>query len=138
MKKATDILLIEKIFHASGYDVTSRKGDIYCKSVELHYRKNADGNIHWLWPVGSRRANCLRFAHEGSQSIKLFNKIAGLLFYIGLERFYAQGIVTLFMREADYRAMENKWGIDYAIFTGTSGVYRKALVWHGQNEKGIF
>ena len=130
-----DILLITKVFRRLGIDLDTR-GDQYF--VEFNYLNNPDGSIRWVWPASSRKASFLHFYAASSLKAKIFAKLLLVLSIIGLSRFFRSGKIKFYLSEIHLQLLFQEIGRDFALFTGTVGPNRKALIWHQANNNPNF
>jgi thymidylate kinase len=100
-------------------------------ALKLHQILNPDGTVRWLWPVGSNHPYFLKFYNIQGWKSKLFSWAVKVVFALRLQ--------GLMFRKATYSVMEtsamgaslltnNSW----ALFTGTTGPNRKAILYSTQ------
>ena len=133
-----DILLIRDIFGEAGFDMAEKHDFAYTVAYTLRYRKNPDGSIRWLWPPGSGKPSFLKFYNIGTATAKIYSLAIKLLFKIGAGKLFASGDLQLFASPGTIARLEKGWGNDFAVFTGTPGPNRKAVVWCCYEGLGIF
>jgi thymidylate kinase len=99
-------------------------------STQIHYFKNNDGSIRWIWPANARKPYFLDLYNLGNFKSKLFAFAAKFAFSIGLSSFFKHGKINLNAVQITNR--------DWAIFTGTIGPNRKAILRIGVAESTEF
>ena len=91
----------------------------------LHIEKvctisNPDGSSRWIWPVKSTQPNFLRFYNINSVRSRLFNLAVKVIFFLRCQQWiFSQSDMAIPV------AFEENW----ALFTGTAGIHRKAVVY---------
>lgn len=91
----------------------------------LHIEKvctisNPDGSPRWIWPVKSTQPNFLRFYNINSVRSRLFNLAVKVIFFLRCQQWiFSQSDMAIPV------AFEENW----ALFTGTAGIHRKAVVY---------
>ncbi len=100
------------------------------ESISFGYVNNPGGGIRWLYPVNARQPIFLRLYNGSGWRAKLLAGIFKTAFSLGMERMVRSGIVHVF-----YKNKAPLGGLldhcptgDMAIFTGTVGENRKAVV----------
>lgn len=102
------------------------------KSVqtELDYIGNPDGTIRWLYPTGARRPLFLSTYNSPTKKAALYRRGISMLFRLGLARFARSGrILIQHAPEANIAELPIRISkASYAVFTGTVGPNRKAVI----------
>lgn len=97
---------------------------------------NSDASMRWLFPTEQKEAYFLHLYNSSGWKAKLFSSGAKLLFRWFGATFLRQGQISVFSAEPlwlDQLSAEN--GFDHcAIFTGTKGENRKAVIALGQKK----
>ena len=101
---------------------------------EYLYINNPDGTIRWLFPAENRTAGFLNLYNSASWKAKLYRMLVPIAFKLGAKRMICNGSFSLFHKgEHPIESLLQKVDYDeYAIFTGTVGENRKAII--GLNE----
>lgn len=94
------------------------------------YICNPDATIRWIYPGQSRRPHFLTTYNSQTQKAKLYRSLAKLLFKTGLNSILRSG--RLFIEHPEGAQLGEFpleiASVDYAIFTGTVGPNRKAVL----------
>lgn len=138
MPTVNDVLIVANTFDRAGFPASPAAGGNHTEPIHLRYRNNPDGSIRWVWPSGSRTANCLRFYHQGTRRARIASRVIRRLFSNGLAGLFGNGRLTIYTDTATVAHIRQQLGSDYAVFTGTKGPNRKSLIWHNTPEGGIF
>jgi thymidylate kinase len=93
--------------------------------VTLLYINNRDGSIRWIWPAQLKRALFLKFYAQDSFRSKVIALLFHTLFALRLQSLVFKSLKGYFSKE---KALLDLTGTDWALFTGTPGPNRKALV----------
>lgn len=89
--------------------------------------QNPDGSIRWFLPETAKNPDFLSLYNSSGLKSKLFSLAANTSFSLGLQKWFCHGQFNLYSKEADY--FKNKFEqADVAVFTGTVGENRKAVV----------
>lgn len=102
-------------------------------SVSLNFIKNNDGSIRWIWPAHNSKPTFLAFYSLGNWKSRVFAILAKLAFIFGLGRFFKQGTIS-FQGFSFTKLAKSNW----AIFTGTIGPNRKAILCIGSKNDSRF
>lgn len=91
---------------------------------------NPDGSIRWLYPIEARQPLFLRLYNSAGWRGRLFSTAFRVAFATGTHRLLQHGIVGVFSKEKNRidHAREEENACEHAIFTGTVGANRKAIV----------
>lgn len=98
------------------------------KTGRLYFRNNPDGTIRWIWPASLRQPLFLKFYNTPSRRARLIKASIRFLFRLRLQRFFASGMVTMNIGNTEslgFDLSKENW----ALFTGTPGVHRTALIY---------
>ena len=98
------------------------------QQTKLHYFRNNDGTIRWIWPSKAKHAYFLDLYSQGNFKSRLFGFVAKYVFAFGLGRFFKHGVISL-----DSAKYGNLIHTDWALFTGTIGPNRKAILRLGKD-----
>lgn len=127
MKTLQDIL--HKTGHAASAQGTSKF------AVALHYINNPDGSIRWVWPVHLKRPLFLKFYHASGKKGKLFAWLIQMIFACRMQNLvFKRTVVYVQHMETGVLNLNKHW----ALFTGTVGPNRKAIIYSEQNGQGAF
>lgn len=138
MPSQKDIKILEEIFLRQGLVVSTEYNDNQEEPITLNYLNNPDGTIRWAWPAGSNKGSFLHFYAAGSLKAKMAAKLLRLLSILGLSKLFRSGQVRLFLSTIEKHLLMQNLGDDFAIFTGTVGPNRKALIWLTNNGQPTF
>lgn len=115
---------LEKLLQAFGLINDQNPNQAATSSV--HYFKNNDGSIRWIWHANAKHPYFLDLYNLGNFKSKLFAFAARCAFSFGLGKFFKHGKFQLNSGQltAD----------DWAVFTGTVGPNRKAILRIGNGD----
>lgn len=102
-------------------------------SVNCHLIRNADGSIRWIWPSHASSPRFLSFYSIGNWKSRVFAGAARLAFSLGLGRLFKQGILRI-----EGYSFTDLGKSNWAIFTGTIGPNRKAILNIGEGDNACF
>lgn len=94
------------------------------------YVCNADGSIRWLYPLGLRKPIFLRLYNSAGWRGRLVSTAFRLAFLMGVQRLLRQGVLHVVAKRRNKveELVEKEQATAHAIFTGTVGANRKAVV----------
>jgi thiamine kinase-like enzyme len=100
------------------------------QSRRFDFINNRDGSIRWLFPAGLDRPVFLKLYNGSGWRGRLFRTIFQLGFALGLKPCLTDGSVRIFYHKKQLldEMLEQTPHDDFAIFTGTVGDNRKAVV----------
>ena len=100
------------------------------KYLTFDFINNPDGTIRWLYPTGCRKPFFLKLYNGSGWRGWLFRAVFQAGFSIGLGRYMRSGSVRIFYRKNQqvHEVMARGLRDNFAIFTGTSGENRKAVI----------
>jgi thymidylate kinase/thiamine kinase-like enzyme len=105
--------------------------------VKVSYFNNPDGTVRWFWPAHSNKPLFLKFYNASGLVPVLFSKLIILVFKLRLQR--------LLFKSSEFEVSHTaeSFGLlpmnsDWAVFTGTPGPNRKAIVYADEEGKGSF
>lgn len=104
-------------------------------AVALHYINNPDGSVRWAWPVHLNKPLFLKFYHTSGKRSKLFAWLIKAIFALRIHNLVFKRTVVYVQHHESGTLNLNK---DWAIFTGTIGPNRKAIIYSEQDGKGTF
>lgn len=122
-------LLLDEVFTALGFPLRVVEPGCSVKEINLYYRNNPDGTLRWAWPAAQKKPLFLRFYNTSSRRAKLLAMVIRLLFIFRLQFLFASGKMTIQMRPGHFELFTKRMGCSWAIFSGTAGVNRTALVY---------
>ena len=111
------------------------------QSRTFDWVKNPNGSIRWLYPSDVRKPVFLKLYNGSGLRGWLFRTVFQLGFALGFKQFLKAGSVRIFYRKKQLldKMLEQTPHDDFAIFTGTVGDNRKAVVTlSGKGKKGWF
>lgn len=124
-----NIQLIQEVFTTLGYPLLSEEDNHKAVPINVYYRNNPDGSVRWVWPVSQHRPQVLRFYNTASRRARILAAIIRLLFFLRLSGLFASGKATLYLRSGHLAQLEERYGRNWALFTGTAGLNRSALLY---------
>lgn len=89
--------------------------------VQVYYRNNPDGTVRWAWPARLRTPLFLRFYNTAHPRAARRALLIRWVFRLRLPALFASGKTELLLPARLQQA-------DWALFTGTAGVHRTALI----------
>jgi thymidylate kinase len=126
---------IAQAFENIGYPFSSPEDKSSGLRVDVFYIRNADGSIRWVWPAHLKEPLVLKFySIQGWRSI-LFSMVLRWVFLLRLQRFvFSRATLIVNRTENPDFMIEGKW----ALFTGTMGPNRKAVIYTETDTTPIF
>lgn len=112
--------LVQQIFDALSANQVFVSAAAGRKTTNCYYRNNPDGTIRWVWPCSAQRPLFLKFYNTATFRAKCVAFIIHLLFKLKLRGLFASGKI-----ECPFNTEEGEW----ALFTGTEGVNRTAVLY---------
>lgn len=94
----------------------------------LYYKNNPDGSIRWAWPKGLMQPLCLQFYNTPSRRAQWIAKGIRMIFKLRLQGLFASGKVQVALPQ-NWQNILGISGNEWAIFTGTAGDNRTALLY---------
>lgn len=113
-----------------GVDASFTVSDKHCVPLDCYYFRNPDGTIRWIWPQSGRQPDFLKMYHTVGLRPMLFSLAAKLLFRFQLPGLIAHGEIRIYIDEHHEKVVRKDWNDRWALFTGTVGQARKAILWH--------
>ncbi len=107
------------------------------EAITVYCRNNPDGSVRWIWPSNSRHADFLRFYHIEGFSKRSVAVVVRFLFNAGMGKFFRNASFVFYMSPENRQIMEKTWTSRWALFTGTPGPNRKAVLWNKDPGKAI-
>lgn len=121
----SDSQLIEQI--ASGLSANKQ-----AKPSKWLYATNSDGTIRWLWPSSNKSALFLSLYAQLNSKSHWIARFAKLAFTLKQGHFIANGNLDLKISDSSINKWHKQLGTnEVAIFTGTVGINRKAVIAFG-------
>ena len=119
IKKAVGIISFNKKYKIPYFN---------CKT--FHYINNPDGTIRWVYPSYISKPLFLKLYNSAGWRGAIFKFVFRIAFFLRLNKLIKSGTVRIFYKnEFPLDELLNKLGAsEYAIFTGTVGDNRKAVV----------
>ncbi len=99
------------------------------KGIPFHYINNPDKSMRWIFPASNASPAHLALYNNTGWKAECYKKMTRLVFRLGISKylangtFWVQGVETRVHRFFDKKPID-----DYAIFTGTVGKDRKAVM----------
>ncbi len=136
-----DVKILEKLFGVQDWDVVENNDEETIKTSNntttqsFDYITNRDASLRWLIPSEHSQAYFLNFYSAASFKAKCYVFIVQMLYRLGLKSKIINGSILLkYNDECKYaKIVEGSNAQKSAIFMGTVGPNRKAIVWT-QNE----
>jgi len=108
-------------------------------STTWHYINNPDGSLRWLYPSHLRKPRFLAFYNFNYWKARLYKFMVNMAFLLRWPALVSNGYIivhskcTLYVEDL-IRSTPGVAG-DFAIFTGTAGPNRKAVIAEGQGDR---
>ena len=97
--------------------------------IKHHFINNPNGTIRWIFPSTNQSAVFLSLYNNSGWKAKLYKSVMKIATSLGIEKYFSQGYFTFEKMTTEmYDFLPNQYHDDYAIFTGTAGENRKAIV----------
>ncbi len=123
-----DIGILNKGLQLLNIDVSLQPTAKMRFPVACRYINNPDGSLRWIWPANAKAPQFLRFYYQGSKRGKWFARAIRAGFALRMPGLVSSGkqvIYTTAIGERNLRQLS-----DWALFTGTTGINRKLVIWH--------
>jgi thymidylate kinase len=128
---------MKTIFEKLGYSVSETKTPLHTQQIKMLSINNPDGTTRWVWPAELKKPLFLKFYNLGNIRSGLFYLLIQLIFICRLQKLIFRH-TSIFVKEnsneLEVSQRFNKW----ALFTGTAGINRKAILYHEINGVGTF
>ena len=128
---------MKKIFEKLGYSVSETASGIFTEEVKLLVIHNPDGSIRWAWPANLQMPLFLKFYNKGSFKSGMFMLLVRLIFLLKLQKMVFKRHSLFIEPESDessaHRSLQS-----WALFTGTTGINNKAVLYSIHNNIGRF
>lgn len=111
---------LRHILQQAGFAIATKASD----GDELLLINNPDGSVRWCWPARVRHPLVLKFYNMEGRRARILATIIQLVFLLGIQRWI--------FRKAPFRVVARNPSLSqhpWALFTGTPGPYRKAVVY---------
>ena len=97
--------------------------------IKHYFVNNTNGTIRWIFPSTNQSAIFLSLYNNAGWKAKTYKALVKMCTLVGIEKIFSQGYFTFEkMTSSIYDFLPNQYHDDYAIFTGTAGENRKAIV----------
>lgn len=128
---------MKNIFEQLGYSVSETQQGIFTEEIKLLAVYNPDGSIRWIWPADLQSPLFLKFYNKGSFKSALFISLVKLIFLLKLQKIVFKHY-SLFIEPNSDEASAHKSLKSWALFTGTTGINNKAVLYSIHNNIGRF
>ncbi|PBQ34503.1 hypothetical protein CNR22_22885 [Sphingobacteriaceae bacterium] len=128
---------MKAIFEKLGYSVSETKSAIHSKEIKLLSILNPDGSIRWVWPAELKTPLFLKFYNLGSLKSGLFYLLVKMIFLCRLHKLVFKSR-SLFVEEHSAESQLAMRFKNWALFTGTTGINNKAVLYNEINGLGTF
>ena len=99
---------------------------------------NNNNSIRWIFPESSKQALMLKFYGVIGWKSKLFSATIKFLFAIRMQKLTAKNCKEIFFSETEFEKYKTQLGAEWALFTGTPGKLRKALIYVSKSTEKYF
>jgi thymidylate kinase len=106
-------------------------------SLTVYQFLNPDGTVRWFWPVSSKHPHFLKFYNVQGWKSKLFAGLTRLVFTVNIQSVMFRK-ATYFVEGTTALGSSLTTGHDWAVFTGTPGPNRKAILFTDNGGVGSF
>jgi len=128
---------IESIFDKAGYEVLISSSSQQDHDVRLLMINNPDGSPRWIWPSQLKTPLFLKFYNASSLRARLLAMLFKLIFLFRLQRIIFKSVLASFKLINDRKQHFDVFS-DWALFTGTVGPNRKAILYTRKPAGGRF
>lgn len=125
--------MIKEIFSKINYRLVDRKSDnTVC--LNLNYINNTDGTIRWMWPMSLQEPLFLKFYNITNRRSKFIARLIKLSFKLRVNTLIYKRLKIHVESVNPNFLVEGRW----ALFTGTPGPNRKAILYDERNGVNTF
>lgn len=137
MLRTNDLQLIQQLFFKDQQGIIHLDHHIPGKNeLKFYYINNPDKSIRWIFPEGNDRPVFLDLYNNDGWKAKCYRMLMTWSYRLGLYSFFTSGSFFIESQEPHFKQFFDDTSIEeYAIFTGTAGKNRKAIVALHQNKK---
>lgn len=129
-----DNILIGQSLRLMGVHMKQKPEGAYSIAMSCCYFPNPDGSVRWLWPAGATEPQFLQFYYSGHWRSAIFTTIIRLIFWLGIQKIIFRPRILGYTTANAFVADTN-----WALFTGTAGPNRKAVIyWHNSEGHPVF
>ncbi len=132
-----DLTILQQLFFKDQQGVIHLdKNNCSKNALKFYYINNPDKSIRWIFPASNNRPVFLDLYNNDGWKAKCYRTLMKTSYYLGCDSMFTSGSffienpVPLFMQY-----FENTSADAYAIFTGTAGKNRKAIISLHQDKK---
>ena len=129
---------ITKVFEKLNIECSTEKSDEQNIAVQLFSYNNPDGTIRWIFPASSKSPLMLKFYGVIGWKSKLFSTAIKILFAVRFKKLIAKSCEEIFFSETEFEKYITQLGTEWALFTGTPGKLRKALIYVSKSTEKYF
>ncbi len=126
------------VFEKLNIECSTEKSDEQNIAVQLFSYNNPDGAIRWIFPASSKSPLMLKFYGVIGWKSKLFSTMMRLIFFFGMKKLIAKQYEEIFFSELEFEKYKIQLGAEWALFTGTPGKLRKALIYVSKKSERFF
>lgn len=105
--------------------------------TNIQYINNPDGSLRWAWPVQLQKPLFLKFYSITSYKSRLLALMIRMVFWLHLQRFIFKKI-HIYLSQANGSILIDYTKNNWALFTGTSGPNRKAVIYKETEKANSF
>jgi hypothetical protein len=129
---------IVSILKLCGIDVSIENVVINSIQKKILAYPNPDGTIRWMWDAESTKPLFLKFYGVIGWKSKLFSAFVQLLFVLKLQKIIAKKCVAIYLDTENSEKYNSLLGVEWALFTGTPGKLRKAVITIHKKSESVF
>ncbi len=120
----------DKIVSIIGFNKSLDKSD-----TELYYVNNPDKSLRWIFPAENSDPIFLSLYNSDSLKATIFKKLIRGSYALGIKKWCASGSIFMYRKEQSVApfALQGLSFEEWAIFTGTVGENRKAIIALSEN-----
>lgn len=114
--------------------------NIQGQAIQILTIHNSDGSPRWICPAKAKKPYFLKFYHTGSSKARLIALLFKIIFFLRLQKlfFKTQTIYIAPAKDIQKTPLIDIFQENWAIFTGTIGPNRKALVYQDNGKSNYF
>lgn len=137
MIQTNDLKLIQQLFFKTHQGIIHLDKNTCGKNaIKFYYINNPDKSIRWIFPANNDRPVFLDLYNNDGWKAKCYRMLMTGSYHLGIHSLFTSGSFFIDQQELHFKQYFDDTSIkEYAIFTGTAGKNRKAIITLHQNKK---
>jgi hypothetical protein len=133
-----DLIHIIPILKLCDIDASAEKSRTASIEKKIFAYPNPDGTIRWMWDAESTKPLFLKFYGVIGWKSKLFSAFVKFIFVLKLQKVLAKKCITIYLDNKNLEKYNSMFGVEWALFTGTPGKLRKAVITIQKKSDSVF